>query len=192
MKSMVMYSSKPRKMLYFSTTKVDNVNVLCIDPATEKLTFYAAKSSKSKENSQTSNHQSWFLSLTLHPQVSFLLQTSTGSQECILNRPVNQKPIKMKTAEKIKMLRICSGQEEIRMAGFCDLGGVIIPLNPKIIVLKAAVYTACKSLPRARLILQTGCLEHLAPCVMTKISFSSYSTSFILFKMLSRQFTGTR
>ena len=51
MKSMVVYSSKPRKMLYFSTTKVDNVNVLCIDPATEKLTFYAAKSSKSKENS---------------------------------------------------------------------------------------------------------------------------------------------
>ena len=55
MKSMVVYSSKPRKMLSFSTTKVDNVNVLCIDPATEKLTFYATKSSKSKENSQTSN-----------------------------------------------------------------------------------------------------------------------------------------
>ena len=78
MKSMVMYSSKPRKILSFSTKKVDNVNVLCIDPATEKLTFYATKSSKSKENSQTSN-QSWFLSLTLHPQVSFLLQTSKGS-----------------------------------------------------------------------------------------------------------------
>ena len=143
MKSMVVYSSKPRKMLYFSTTKVDNVNVLCIDPATEKLTFYAAQSSKSKENSQTSNHQSLFLSLTLHPQVSFLLQTSTGSQECILNRPVNQKPTKLKTAEKIKMLRICSGQEEIRI-GFFDLGGFIIPLNAKkIIVLIAAVYTAC-------------------------------------------------
>ena len=142
MKYMVEYSSKPRKMLSFSTKKVDNVNVLCIDPATEKLTFYATKSSKSKENSQTSNHQSWFLSLTLHPQVSFLLQTSKGSQECILNRPVNQKPMKMETAEKIKMLRICSGQEEIRM-GFCDLGGFIIPLNPKIIVLIAAVYTAC-------------------------------------------------
>ena len=70
MKSAVMYSSKPRKMLSFSTTKVDNVNVLCIDPATEKLTFYATKSSKSKENSQTSN-QSWFLSLTLHPQGEF-------------------------------------------------------------------------------------------------------------------------
>ena len=28
MKSMVVYSSKPRKMLYFSTTKVDNVNRL--------------------------------------------------------------------------------------------------------------------------------------------------------------------
>ena len=56
MKSMVMYSSKPRKILSFSTKKVDNVNVLCIDPATEKLTFYATKSSKSKENSQTSNH----------------------------------------------------------------------------------------------------------------------------------------
>ena len=59
MKSMVVYSSKPRKMLSFSTTKNDNVNVnvLCIDPwpATEKLTFYATKSSKSKENSQTSN-----------------------------------------------------------------------------------------------------------------------------------------
>ena len=143
MKSMVVYSSKPRKMLSFSTTKVDNVNVLCIDPATDKLTFYATKSSKSKENSQTSNHQSWFLSLTLHPQVSFLLQTSTGSQECILNRPVNQKPTKLKTAEKIKMLRICSGQEEIRI-GFFDLGGFIIPLNAKkIIVLIAAVYTAC-------------------------------------------------
>ena len=67
MKSMVMYSSKPRKMLSFSA----NVNVLCIDPATEKLTFYATKSSKSKENSQTSNQYSWFLSLILHPQVSF-------------------------------------------------------------------------------------------------------------------------
>ena len=80
MKSMVVYSSKPRKMLSFSTTKVDNVNVLCIDPwpATEKLTFYATKRSKSKENSQTSNHKSWFLSLTLHPQVNFLLQTSRG------------------------------------------------------------------------------------------------------------------
>lgn len=55
MKSMVVYSSKPRKMLSFSTTKVDNVNVLCIDPATDKLTFYATKSSKSKENSETSN-----------------------------------------------------------------------------------------------------------------------------------------
>ena len=71
MKSMVMYSSKERKMLSFSTKKVDNVNVLCIDPATEKLTFYATKSSKSKENSQTSNQQSWFVSLILHPQVSF-------------------------------------------------------------------------------------------------------------------------
>ena len=49
MKIMVVYSSKPRKMLSFSTTKVDNVNVLCIYPATEKLTFYATKSSKSKE-----------------------------------------------------------------------------------------------------------------------------------------------
>ena len=143
MKSMVVYSSKPRKMLSFSTTKVDNVNVLCIDPATEKLTFYATKSSKSKENSQTSSHQSWFLSLTLHPQVNFLLQTSKGSQECILNRPVNQKPMRMETAEEFKMLRICSGQEEIRI-GFYDLGGVIIPLNAtKIIVLIAAVYTAC-------------------------------------------------
>ena len=55
MKSMVVYSSKPRKMLSFCTTKVDNVNVLCIDPATEKMTFYATKSSKSKENSQISN-----------------------------------------------------------------------------------------------------------------------------------------
>ena len=55
MKSMVVCSSKPRKILSFSTTKVDNVNVLCIDPATEKLTFYATKSSKSKENSETSN-----------------------------------------------------------------------------------------------------------------------------------------
>ena len=143
MKSMVVYSSKLRKMLYFSTRKVDNVSVLCIDPATEKLKKKKKKSSKSKENSQTSNHQSWFLSLTLHPQVSFLLQTSTGSQECILNRPVNQKPTKLKTAEKIKMLRICSGQEEIRI-GFFDLGGFIIPLNAKkIIVLIAAVYTAC-------------------------------------------------
>ena len=141
MKSMVVYSS--RKMLYFSTTRVDIVSVLCIDPATEKLIFYATKSSKSKENySQTSDQQSWFLSLTLHPQVNFVLRTSEGSQECILNRPVNQKPMKMETAEKFKMLRICSGQEEIRM-GFCDLGGLIIPLNPKIIVLKAAVYTAC-------------------------------------------------
>ena len=33
--------------------------------------------------------------------------------------------------------------------GFCDLGGFIIPLNPKIIVLKAAEYTACLSNPRA-------------------------------------------
>ena len=49
------YSSKPTKILSFPTPKVDNVNVLCIDPATEKLTFYATKSSKSKENSQTSN-----------------------------------------------------------------------------------------------------------------------------------------
>ena len=55
MKSMVVYSSKPRKKLAFSTTKADNVNVLCIDPATEKMTFYATKSSKSKENSQISN-----------------------------------------------------------------------------------------------------------------------------------------
>ena len=55
MKSMVVYSSKPRKMLSFSTTKVDNVNGLCIDPATDKLTFYATKGSKSKENSETSN-----------------------------------------------------------------------------------------------------------------------------------------
>ena len=39
------------KMLSFFT----NVNVLYIDPATEKLTFYATKSSKSKENSQTSH-----------------------------------------------------------------------------------------------------------------------------------------
>ena len=37
MKSMVVYSPKPRKMLSFSTTKVDNVNVLCIDPATVDL-----------------------------------------------------------------------------------------------------------------------------------------------------------
>ena len=57
MKSMVVYSSKPRKMLSFSTTKVDNVNVFCIDPATEKLTFYATKSSKSKESSETSNQE---------------------------------------------------------------------------------------------------------------------------------------
>ena len=141
MKIMVVYSSKPRKCYLFLPQKLIMSTFLCIDPATEKLTFYATKSSKSKENSQTSNHQSWFLSLTLHPQVSFLLQTSTGSQECILNRPVNQKPMKMETTEKFKMLRVCSGQEEIRM-GFCDLGGFIIPLNPKIIVLIAAVYTA--------------------------------------------------
>ena len=55
MKSMVVYLSKPRKMLSFSTTKVDDVNVLCIDPATDKLTFYAIKSSKSKESSEISN-----------------------------------------------------------------------------------------------------------------------------------------
>ena len=44
-----------KNVIFFYTTKVDNVNVLCIDPATDKLTFYATKSSKSKENSETSN-----------------------------------------------------------------------------------------------------------------------------------------
>ena len=38
------------------------------------------------------------------------------------------------------MLRICSGKEDIRM-GFCDLGArFYCPLNPNIIVLKAAVH----------------------------------------------------
>ena len=60
----------------------------------------------------------------------------------MLNRPANQKPLEMETAEKLKMLTICIGQEEIHM-GFCDFRGFIMPLNPKIIVLIAAVYTAC-------------------------------------------------
>ena len=38
MKSMVVCLSQLRKMLSFSTTKVDYVDVLCIDPVTEKLT----------------------------------------------------------------------------------------------------------------------------------------------------------
>ena len=43
-----------RPTLSFSTSKDDYVDVLCIDPATEKLTFYGTKSSESTENGQTS------------------------------------------------------------------------------------------------------------------------------------------
>ena len=43
-----------RPSLFFYTSKDYYVDVLCIDPATEKLTFYGTKSSESTENSQTS------------------------------------------------------------------------------------------------------------------------------------------
>ena len=43
-----------RPTLSFSTSKDFYINVLCIDPATEKLTFHGTKSSESTENSQTS------------------------------------------------------------------------------------------------------------------------------------------
>ena len=39
-----------RPTLSFSTSKDDYVDVLCIDPAKEKLTFYGTKNSKSTEN----------------------------------------------------------------------------------------------------------------------------------------------
>ena len=39
-----------RPTLSFSTSKDDYVNVLCIDIAKEKLTFYGTKNSKSTEN----------------------------------------------------------------------------------------------------------------------------------------------
>ena len=43
-----------RPTLSFSNSKDDYVDVLCIDPAKEKLTFYGTKNSKSTENRQTS------------------------------------------------------------------------------------------------------------------------------------------
>ena len=39
-----------RPTLSFSASKDDYVDVLCIDPAKAKLTFYGAKNSKSTEN----------------------------------------------------------------------------------------------------------------------------------------------
>ena len=47
-------TDRERPTLSFSTSKDYYVDVLCIDPATEKLTFYWTKSSESTENSQTS------------------------------------------------------------------------------------------------------------------------------------------
>ena len=43
-----------RPILSFSNSKDDYVDVLYIDPAKEKLTFYGTKNSKSTENRQTS------------------------------------------------------------------------------------------------------------------------------------------
>ena len=40
--------------LSFSTSKDDYVDVLCVDPAKEKLTFYGTKNSESTEKRQTS------------------------------------------------------------------------------------------------------------------------------------------
>ena len=43
MKCMVVYQSKWRKMISFSTTKVDNVNVLCFDPEQRSWRFMRQK-----------------------------------------------------------------------------------------------------------------------------------------------------
>ena len=43
-----------RPILSFSNSRDDYVDVLYIDPAKEKLTFYGTKNSKSTENRQTS------------------------------------------------------------------------------------------------------------------------------------------
>ena len=46
-----------------------------------------------------------------NPESKTVMDSLTWGEECILNRPVNQKPMKMETAEKIKMLRFAVGRK---------------------------------------------------------------------------------